>query len=368
MTVVGRPRTARRPCPARSARSGRSAARAASELARRRAPCRARRARCPARPAAPRRHRSRSRPRRRGRAASPPGGGRRGAARRRSPPPPGRRGRRSSTTSGRRRVPRPRPSRPLGPRPTTATSQCTCSSRTGVPSPGLRHRRDAARALTLDDRPARAGVWQLRTYETPSTTQRQFGQSPARQSVPPRPGWMPPRSSASATESPGTKASGTPSTVSSGGSATPDVTQRVPLGKRVGRVEHVLREAGDPRLAGDRRHHRRFSPTVVSSIRRPVKTVPRMPSCRNVSPTCSSPLACRQAIAAHVPVPHGERSIAPVQVARPVPVELAVDTTTTFRRDTPRVRRRRVQLADRDVVDAGVLRVHDRQLLARPRP
>src|SRR4029078_12457505 len=82
---------------------------------------------------------------------------------------------------------------------------------------------------------------------------------PPAQMVRPPPGSSPPRSSASATESPAANGTGAPSTVSSpaGGSATPDVTERDPSRERVGRAEHVLRKAGDPGLAGDRRHHRR---------------------------------------------------------------------------------------------------------------
>src|SRR5437879_11328509 len=55
-----------------------------------------------------------------------------------------------------------------------------------------------------------------------------------------------------------------------------------------------------------------YGPTRVSSSRRPVKTVPRMPSCTKSWPIGRAPLACSTAIFAQVPVPHGERSTAPV--------------------------------------------------------
>ena len=74
------------------------------------------------------------------------------------------------------------------------------------------------------------------------------------------------------------------------------------------------------------------SPTVVSSTSRPVKTVPRMPSWRNGWSSRSWPLAWSVAILADVPVPHGERSMAPVQVAGRSQSSGPVETVTTFRR------------------------------------
>ena len=50
-------------------------------------------------------------------------------------------------------------------------------------------------------------------------------------------------------------------------------------------------------------------PSAAGSYR-PSKTLPRMPSCRHVSPGRSLPSAARHASLALVPVPHGERSYA----------------------------------------------------------
>ena len=70
--------------------------------------------------------------------------------------------------------------------------------------------------------------------------------------------------------------------------------------------------------------------TKVNSIT--VKTVPRTPSCRNGWPSGNSPRACSVTIFAQVPVPHGERSSAPVQVDGRVTSSVPVDTTTALRR------------------------------------
>ena len=64
-----------------------------------------------------------------------------------------------------------------------------------------------------------------------------------------------------------------------------------------------------------------------------MNTVPRIPSWRNSSPRRSSPFAASVAIFADVPVPHGERSIAPVQVAGRSQSSVPVETVTTFRRE-----------------------------------
>ena len=63
------------------------------------------------------------------------------------------------------------------------------------------------------------------------------------------------------------------------GSPSPDVADGEPFGERILGVEHVLREAGDPGLAADRRHDGGGTGRP-SSLRAavPVKTVPRMPS------------------------------------------------------------------------------------------
>ena len=63
-----------------------------------------------------------------------------------------------------------------------------------------------------------------------------------------------------------------------------------------------------------------------------MKTVPRIPSWRKSSPTRRLPFAWRTAILADVPVPHGDRSIAPVQVAGRSQSSLPVETVTTLRR------------------------------------
>src|SRR3989304_5735656 len=76
----------------------------------------------------------------------------------------------------------------------------------------------------------------------------------------------------------------------------------------------------------------RYGPTVVSSIRRPVKVVPRMPSWTKGSSRPSRPRAGSAAILAQGPVPHGERSMAPVQVEGLSQSSLPVDTVTTLRR------------------------------------
>src|SRR5439155_16293472 len=62
------------------------------------------------------------------------------------------------------------------------------------------------------DSPARAAVWHVLIYATPSTCARQLPQSPARQSVPPDAGTSPARRMATAIESLGSKRSGRPST------------------------------------------------------------------------------------------------------------------------------------------------------------
>ena len=74
-------------------------------------------------------------------------------------------------------------------------------------------------------------------------------------------------------------------------------------------------------------------PTRVSSTSRPVNTVPRIPSWRKSSPTASRPFAWRTAILAHVPVPHGDRSMTPVQVDGRAQSSAPVETVTTFRHE-----------------------------------
>ena len=71
---------------------------------------------------------------------------------------------------------------------------------------------------------------------------------------------------------------------------------------------------------------------------------------------------------AQVPVPHGERSMTPVQVEGFDQSSSPVETVTTFRREFRGIVRRPRQLADRDAGEAGLLGVDDRQLLARPPP
>ncbi len=62
-----------------------------------------------------------------------------------------------------------------------------------------------------------------------------------------------------------------------------------------------------------------------------MNTVPRIPSCRKSSPIPSRPVAWRTAIRADVPVPQGDRSIAPVQVEGSSQSSVPVETVTTFR-------------------------------------
>src|ERR1035437_9919345 len=75
-----------------------------------------------------------------------------------------------------------------------------------------------------------------------------------------------------------------------------------------------------------------YGPTRVSSSRRPVNVVPRMPSWTKSSYSPSCPLACSAAILAQVPVPQGERSITPVQVSGRAQSSVPVETTTAFLR------------------------------------
>src|ERR1039458_9501024 len=75
-----------------------------------------------------------------------------------------------------------------------------------------------------------------------------------------------------------------------------------------------------------------YGPTRVSSRRRPVNVVPRMPSWTKSSYSPSCPLACSAAILAQVPVPQGERSMTPVQVSGRDQSSVPVDTTTAFLR------------------------------------
>src|SRR4051794_3509681 len=198
--------------------------------------------------------------------------------------------------------------------------------------------------------PSRAVTWQLRTYATSSIAHRQCGQSPARQSVPPPPGCSPARSSASATESPAANGTAAPSTVSApaGASAAPDVTEREPFGERVGRVEHVLREAGDPGLAGDRRHHR-GAPADGGLLHQPALEDGAEDA------LMQERLADRElplrVEAGHAGAGAGAAGRA-VDGAGPgggtVPVELARRDGDDIAPRQARVRRRRVQLADRD--------------------
>lgn len=52
------------------------------------------------------------------------------------------------------------------------------------------------------------------------------------------------------------------------------------------------------------------------------------------TPICSSPRACSIAMTAHVPVPHGERSIIPVHVSGRPQSSTPLDMTTAFRART----------------------------------
>src|SRR5437016_1805049 len=74
-----------------------------------------------------------------------------------------------------------------------------------------------------------------------------------------------------------------------------------------------------------------YGPTLVSSTRRPVNTVPRIPSWRNGSPSLSLPRACSVAILAQVPVPHAERSSTPVHVSGRSQSNSPVEITTALR-------------------------------------
>src|SRR5262245_59635098 len=74
-----------------------------------------------------------------------------------------------------------------------------------------------------------------------------------------------------------------------------------------------------------------YGPTDVSDTRQPVKTVPRIPSWRNGWPRPSLPRACSVAMRAHVPVPHADRSRAPVQVSGRSQSNGPVEITTALR-------------------------------------
>ena len=62
-----------------------------------------------------------------------------------------------------------------------------------------------------------------------------------------------------------------------------------------------------------------------------MNTVPRIPSWRKSCPTARRPRAWSVAIRADVPVPHGERSIAPVHVAGRSQSRIPLETVTAFR-------------------------------------
>src|SRR4029077_7486812 len=78
-----------------------------------------------------------------------------------------------------------------------------------------------------------------------------------------------------------------------------------------------------------------YEPTRACATSWPVNVVPRIPSCTKSWWNGSSPLACNAAIFAHVPVPHGERSRAPVQDEGRVQSSFPVETTTAFLRCDP---------------------------------
>ena len=69
----------------------------------------------------------------------------------------------------------------------------------------------AAGRVARDGQTRPAGVWQVRIQAIPSTSATQLPQSPARHSVPPRPGCSPARSAATATELPAKYGMGVPS-------------------------------------------------------------------------------------------------------------------------------------------------------------
>src|SRR5205085_9767715 len=79
----------------------------------------------------------------------------------------------------------------------------------------------------------------------------------------------------------------------------------------------------------------RYGPTRVSSMRRPVKVVPRMPSCMKSRPNGSCPFAYIAAIFAQVPVPQGDRSSTPVHDCGRDQSSLPVETMTVFFRCAP---------------------------------
>ena len=70
---------------------------------------------------------------------------------------------------------------------------------------------------------------------------------------------------------------------------------------------------------------------------------------------------------ADVPVPHGERSIAPVHVAGRSQSSVPVETVTTLRRLFAGSCAGPGQLPDRDPREARLVRVDDRELLVRGR-
>ena len=97
-------------------------------------------------------------------------------------------------------------------------------------------------------------------------------------------------------------------------------------------TNRVWRELKDPLTVGTTAG---YWPTCVSATSRPVKIVPRMPSWRNTSPTLNTPRAWSVAMRADVPVPHGERSMAPVHVAGLSQSSVPVETVTTPAGTTP---------------------------------
>ena len=69
-----------------------------------------------------------------------------------------------------------------------------------------------------------------------------------------------------------------------------------------------------------------------------------------------------------VPVPHGDRSIAPVHVAGRSQSSAPVETVTTLRIGVRRIVGRPGQLADRDPGEARLIGMDDRQLVRRRPP
>ena len=113
----------------------------------------------------------------------------------------------------------------------------------------------------------------------------------------------------------------------------PDVPDREAVRERILRIDDVLGEAGDPGRARELGHDgavradRRLFQQRAGEHRAEDPLVPE-----RLADRAAGPRAWSVAIFAQVPVPHGERSMAPVHVDGRFQSSVPVETTTALRR------------------------------------